>query len=168
MKVRLRDNSGFRHYRYLVEDVDRHGKIRIYFRRKGQAKIVLKETPGTPAFEAEYQRAFRGVSQPPSPIRAPAMPQTMRWLCEQYYASAAFQSLAPSTRKVRRGILEALCERRIDGKLIGDLPFADMEPRHVAKLRDQKTAFPEAANNLVKVMRQLFKWACSPEYGYAA
>src|SRR5215472_11263515 len=100
MKVRLRDNSGSRLYRYLVEDLDRHGRTRIYFRRKGRPKIVLKETPGTPAFEAEYQRAFYGVSQPPSPIRTPAMGGTMRWLCQQYYASPAFQSLAPSTRKV--------------------------------------------------------------------
>jgi hypothetical protein len=28
-------------------------------------------------------------------------------------------------------------------------------------------AFPEAANNPVKVLRQMFTWACSPEYGYA-
>jgi integrase len=161
MQVRLRDNSGFRHYRYLVEDVDRHGKIRIYFRRKGRSKIVLKETPGTAAFEAEYQRAFRGVSQPPSPTRTSAQPATMRWLCEQYYASAKFQSLAPSTRKVRRGILDEICQRA------GDFPFADMEPRHVAKLRDEKAAFAEAANNRVKVLRQLFAWACLPEYRYA-
>jgi integrase len=161
MKVRLRDNSGSRLYRYLVEDLDRHGRTRIYFRRKGQPKIVLKETPGTPAFEAEYQRAFSDVSQPPLPIRTPVMAGTMRWLCQQYYASAVFQSLAPSTRKVRRGILEEICQRA------GDFPFAEMEPRHVAKLRDEKVAFPEAANNRVKVLRQLFTWACSPEYGYA-
>src|SRR5215471_12733825 len=73
MKVRLRDNSGSRLYRYLVEDLDRHGRTRIYFRRKGQPKIVLKETPGTPAFEAEYQRAFSDVSQPRLPIRTPVM-----------------------------------------------------------------------------------------------
>ena len=34
MKVRLRDKSGIRLYRYLVEGVDRHGRVRIYFRRK--------------------------------------------------------------------------------------------------------------------------------------
>ena len=33
MKVRLRDKSGSRLYRYLVEDVDRRGNVRIYFRR---------------------------------------------------------------------------------------------------------------------------------------
>jgi integrase len=161
MRVRLRDNSGSRTYRYLVEDVDRHGKTRIYFRRKGRPKIVLNETPGTAAFEAEYQRAFHGASQSASAIRTPTTQGTMHWLCEQYFASTKFQSLAESTRRVRRGILEELCQR------YGDFPFADMEPRHVAKLRDEKAAFPEAANNRVKVLRQLFTWACSPEYRYA-
>jgi integrase len=42
-----------------------------------------------------------------------------------------------------------------------------METPHVAKLRDEKAAFPEAANNRVKALRQLFTWASSPEYGYA-
>src|SRR5713226_7248649 len=162
MKVRLRDNSGIRDYRFLVEDVDRHGNVRIYFRRKGQPKIRLTEMPGAAAFDAEYQRAFSGELKPPSASqRTAAMPQTMRWLCEQYYASAAFQSLAPSTRKVRRGILESICQRS------GNFRFSTMEARHVAKLRDEKAAFPEAANNRVKALRQLFAWANSPEYGYA-
>ena len=46
MKVRLRDRSGIRLYRYVAEDVDRHGNVRIYFRRKGQRKIRLTEVPG--------------------------------------------------------------------------------------------------------------------------
>src|SRR6516225_807214 len=105
MKVRLRDNSRSRVYRYLFQDVDRHGNVRIYFRRKGQRKVRLTETPGTTAFEAEYQRAFRGFLQSPSAINGPAAAGTLRWLCEQYYASAKFQALAASTRKVRRRIL---------------------------------------------------------------
>jgi integrase len=162
MKVRLRDKSGIRVYRFLVEDVDRHGNVRIYFRRKGQPKIRLSEMPGTDAFDEEYQRAFRGeVKQPSASQHTPAMPGTMRWLCAQYYASARFQSLAESTRKVRRGILEEICQRS------GNFRFATMEARHVAKLRDEKAAFPEAANNRVKALRQLFVWASSPKYRYA-
>src|SRR6266853_712154 len=138
MKVRLRDNSGIRDYRFLVEDVDRHGNLRIYFRRKGQPKIRLTEMPGTAAFDAEYQRALNAALKPPSASQHGAvMPETMRWLCEQYYASSAFQLLAPSTRKVRR------------------------------KMREEKTAFPEGANHRVKALRQLFAWASSPEYRYA-
>jgi integrase len=160
MKVRLRDRSGIRLYRYVAEDVDRHGNVRIYFRRKGQRKIRLSEVPGTVAFDAEYQRAFSGALKPLANRHSAAMPGTMRWLCEQYYVSAAFQSLAPSTRKVRRGILEEICERA------GQFRYAMMEPTHVAKLRDEKAAFPHAANNRVKTLRQLFAWALSPEYGY--
>jgi integrase len=85
----------------------------------------------------------------------------MRWLCQQYYASAAFQSLAPTTRKVRRGILDLICERA------GTFRYSTMEPRHVAKLRDERAALPEAANARVKALRQLFAWANSPEYRYA-
>jgi integrase len=62
---------------------------------------------------------------------------------------------------VRRGILDAISERA------GDFRFADMEPRHVAKLRDEKADQPDAANGRVKALRQLFAWAGSPEYGYA-
>jgi integrase len=85
----------------------------------------------------------------------------MCWLCQQYYASAVFQSLAGSTRKVRRGILDEICQRA------GQFRYALMEPPHVAKLRDEKAAFPHAANNRVKALRQLFAWAMLPEYGYA-
>ena len=104
MQVRLRDKSGTRLYRFLVEDVDRHGNVRIYFRRKGQPKIRLREMPGTEPFDAEYQRAFSGEMAPaPTRCSSAATLGTMRWLCAQYYASATFQSLAASTRKVRRG-----------------------------------------------------------------
>src|SRR5215471_4682574 len=162
MKVRLRDKSGIRVYRYVVEDVDRHGNVRIYFRRKGQPKIRLSETPGTDAFDKEYQRAFsEEIKRPLANQHTPALPGTMRWLCEQYYVSAAFQSLAPSTRKVRRGILEEICQRA------GNFRFATMEAQHVAKLRDEKATFPEAANNRVKALRQLFAWANLPEYRLA-
>jgi integrase len=162
MQVRLRDRSGIRLYRYLVEDVDRHGNVRIYFRRKGQPKIRLREVPGTNGFDQEYQCAFLGEVRPPSTHRhIPAMPGTMRWLCEQYFASAKFQSLAASTRRVRRGILEEICQRA------GNFRYAAMETPHVAKLRDEKAGFPHAANNRVKALRQLFTWATSPEYGYA-
>ena len=158
MQVRLRDKSGTRLYRFLVEDVDRHGNVRIYFRRKGQPKIRLREIPGSEPFDIEYQRAFRGELRPPSADQhTAATPGTMRWLCGQYYASAAFQSLAESTRKVRRGILEEICQRA------GDFRYAMMETAHVAKLRDEKAALPHAANNRVKALRQLFAWATSPE-----
>ena len=58
-------------------------------------------------------------------------------------------------------ILDEICQRA------GDFRFATIEARHVAKLRDEKTSFLEAANNRVKTLRQLFGWATLPEYRYA-
>src|ERR1700736_5173999 len=168
MKVWLRDKSGTRLYRFVVEDIDRHGNVRVYFRRKGQPKMRLFEMPGTSAFDAEYQRAFNGdVKLPSASQHTVWMPGTLGWLCEQYYASAIFEALDKRTRKTRRGILEAICERRIDGQRAGTFRYATMEPRHVAKLRDEKAGFPEAANHRLKALRQLFAWACLPGYRYA-
>src|SRR5205809_186609 len=48
----------------------------------------------------------------------------------------------------------------------GRFRHSTMEPANVAKLRDEKAAFPEAANARVKALRQLFAWASSPEYRY--
>jgi hypothetical protein len=67
MKIRLRNNSGWRSYRYLIRDVDRFGKTRLYLRRKGQPKTVLRETPAW-----RRQRAFRFELTPPALGRHPS------------------------------------------------------------------------------------------------
>jgi integrase len=167
MKIRLRDRTGTRDYKFLIEDVDRHGNVRLYFRRRPEPKVRLLQRPGTAAFEAEYLKAYRGEVVLPAAgdsvprVRGAAATGTMRWLVEQYYASAAFCRLDGDTRRVRRRILDAICERA------GPLAFAAMEPKHVAKLRDEKAETPDAANSYVKALRAVFKWACSPEYGHA-
>jgi integrase len=167
MKIRIRDGTGTRDYKFVVEDVDRHGNVRLYFRRRPEPKVRLLQRPGTAAFEAEYLKAYAGevvipaADTGPRARGAPAK-GTMRWLIVQYYVSAAFRRLDDSTRNVRRRILDAICERA------GPLPFAAMEPKHVAKLRDEKAETPEAANSWVKALRAVFSWACLPEYGHAS
>ncbi len=173
MKIRMRDGSGERAYKYVIEDVDRHGNVRLYFqRRKGERKIRLHQMPGTEAFTDEHAKAFRGEIAPALPsssgVSTPAAPGTLRWLVEIYYASAAFLALGESTRRARRGILDHICARAdATGCRAGTFQFATMEARDVAKLRDEKTSLPEAANGRVKALRQLFAWAMSPEYRYA-
>jgi integrase len=171
MKVRLADGSGTREYRYLWADVDRWGNERVYFKRKGKAKVRLQAKPGTAEFDDEYNAIFAGA---PIVKRAPqtraqkvTCPQSLCWLAQQYYASAPFLALDASTRKVRRAILDGICDLTIEGERVGDFPYAQMRPRDVAKLRDQKADFPEAANGRVKALRALFRWATSPEYGHA-
>ena len=45
--------------RYVIEDTDRHGNPRLYFRRKGQPKVRLPGLPGSDEFMAAYKAALR-------------------------------------------------------------------------------------------------------------
>jgi integrase len=141
--------------RFVVQDIDRHGKRRIYFRRKGSAKVRLRADPGSEAFLEEYRSAFAAEPQKAPVTRQVAQPGTCRWLCERYYLSAEFQQLGDRTRYVRRGLLDAFCERNNTATK----RFAHLEPRHIRQLRDEKVHTPEAANGRVKALRQLYAWA---------
>lgn len=152
MKYRLRDGTGTVDLKYLVEDTDRHGNVRIYFRRHGR-KVRINEIPGTDEFMAAYRAALEGID--PLTVTGRQRPQakSLRWLIGHYYQAAEYRQLGESTRRVRRGILDGLCEQH------GHRPAAGMEARHVRALRDEKVDFPEAANARVKALRQVFKWA---------
>jgi integrase len=152
-------NTSTRRYRYIHEDMDRHGNVRIYFwRGKGQPKIRIWERPGTVAFEAEYGRVSEGIFVKKS---APARQGSMAWLCEQYYASPVFKRLDPSTQKQRRRFLDPICAR------CGERPYKALLPQHVVQFRDEKAAQPDSANALVQAIRSVFGWACEPEYALA-
>ena len=47
-----------------VEDRDRHGNVRIYFRAKGRRKARLRGTPWTPEFAAAYEAAKGAAAEP--------------------------------------------------------------------------------------------------------
>lgn len=144
--------------KYCVEDIDRHGNIRIYFRRPGQPKVRLKGIPWTPDFMEEYGRAVAGEHNlRKSEGLHRTAPGSLKWLFEQYYQSAEFKQLEGQTRKVRRSILDKVAEKA------GSLPFARLEARHVRKWRDAKAETPEAANGLVKALRQVFSFAVETE-----
>jgi hypothetical protein len=143
-----------------VEDTDRHGNIRIYYRAKGRPKIRLRGAPWTPEFMAEYDAA----KSQPAPITTQGItPGTWRWLCVRYFAECAeYKQLDPRTQHVRRLILEGTFDQPIapdSPKFFRDFPLSRMNTDAVEVLRDRKLAFPEAANSRVKAMRAIFKWA---------
>ncbi|WP_370300810.1 tyrosine-type recombinase/integrase [Pseudooceanicola sp.] len=155
-RIRLRDGLGDVRLKYLCEDTDRHGNVRLYVRKPGHKKIRLREALGTRAFLDEYWAALNNEEkvQPKQISKHAATDRgSLRWLCIQYYKSAPFGELAERTRKVRRGILERICQKD------GDKPYAMMEPRHVRQRRDQNADRPEAANAMVKALRQLYGFA---------
>ena len=156
---KMRDGTGNFRLKYVVEDTDRHGNVRIYLRKPGHAKVRLKSEIGTQEFLDEYRAAFDGAlpKAPDAIIARRGSKGTLKWLCEQYYVSAEFKRLSSRTQYVRRRILDRVCEKD------GGKPYSLMEPRHVRKMRDDKAETPEAANGIVKALRQIFGFAVEYE-----
>lgn len=149
-----------------VEDVNRYGNVRIYLRRKGQRKVRLKGVPWSPDFMAEYGRLIGGGPPKGANVARLLVPNTWRWLCQQYMASETFKALDAMTQKRRRSSLQAtFVEPTEPGSqhLFGDCPVQRMTPHAIRVLRDRKRDLPDGANNRLKAIRGVFKWACSPE-----
>lgn len=148
MKMRLK---------YVVEDTDRHGNVRLYYRRSGQSKVRLRGPIGSPEFLADYKNAAAGFSKSTAetPKAGAMVAGSIKGLCVDYYKSAMFRELDPRTQKVRRAILERFCQHKGDG----DKPYRLLLPKHVRIRRDEMLDRPEAANGMVKALRQLFKFA---------
>jgi len=154
-RIRIGNPTGIVELRYTVVDVDRHGNVRVYVRRHGR-KIRLRHLYDTAAFFEEYRVALETTEtgKPVEKAFAPAKRGSFKWLSEGYYKSAEFKRLHPRTQRVRRNILDDF------NAIHGDKPFNRMEPRHVRSWRDGKSGKPEAANALVKALRQVFVWGC--------
>lgn len=165
--------------RYVYEDQDRHGNVRIYFwRGKGHRKIRIRENPGTKPFRDAYDAAtaLDTLIKPATPEQAAGLaphsklslpkPGTYRWLCSRYMAECpAYLQCDPQTRKTRRQILEATFDEPTSpgaSTTFADVPLDQMSLQALYVLRDRKLDLPGAANNRVKALRQVYKWAVAP------
>jgi integrase len=157
-------------YKYTRSYRDRHGKLRIEYRRKGKT-IPLPHSPGTAEFQAAYDAAVAVLARPPAekpsdPHRP--IPGTWRWLCVQYFRSLDFGELDPDTQRVRRRILENTCQEqwsKDSPRLFGDAPIRAMTPQALMVLRDRKAHAPEAARSRLKAISRVFDWALEAKIG---
>lgn len=136
--------------KYVERWKDRHGKIRLYYRKRPNPRIPLRDPVGSPEFWEDYNNAKNGIDRKPS-VQNRAKPDSMRWLVEQYYMSPSFKNMSPGYQKTRRGILEKFCEEH------GAKRYAQLHPRHVIRIRNSMADRPGAANNLLKALSQVFK-----------
>ena len=153
---------------YVHADRDRHGNVRLYYRRRmGEQKIRLRERPGTPEFATEYAAAHeRAGSLVPDANSAKPKSGTLRWLCGQYFASSEFQQLEPPTQRTRRRILESCLAEPIAREAretFADFPLSKMTGKAIRVLRDRKASLPAAATGRVKAIRRLYSWALERE-----
>jgi integrase len=155
-----------------VEDRDRHGKIRVYYRPPGGGpKTRLLGTPWTPDFMTAYEVA-KAAGAPPKrddgrPVITRSTEGTWRWLCEQCFGRyVRFIQMTPETRDAYRRRLESTYDEPIaptDRRTYADVPIKAITPKAVRVLRDRRMTTPAAADALIKAMRLVFDFAIEDE-----
>lgn len=136
---------------FIQRFVDRHGRVRHYFRRPGHDRVSLPGAPGSAEFMAAYHACLEG-SRPPIGA-ARTTPGTMTALAVSWYGSSEFSGLAPSSQATYRRIVEAFLAAH------GDRLVADLQGRHVRALLDSKASTPAAANRLRSILQLLMRHA---------
>lgn len=140
--------------RYVSEFVDRHGKTHVRFRRTGQASYYFASVPWTAEFMQEYQACMDRVSAPAiQPGVNRTRPGTINALIVAYYGSPEFKGLRASTQATYRGIIERFRARH------GDKMVAHLERKHVKAIIGGMSDRPQAANNLLKRLKTLMRFA---------
>ena len=140
---------------FLVRQVTRHGKAVWYVRRGVGPRVRIRAAFGSPEFAGEYQAAVAGITaaQPKGRVGAgssrmahPAIPRKL-----------GLATLAVATRDQRENILRNV-ERQA-----GDVPFTAITRAKIIEGRENRKATPNQANNFIKSMRGLFRWAVDVE-----
>ena len=139
---------------------DRHGRRRYYFRRDRGPRIALPGLPGSTEFMAAYQAALAGEESRRTAPKLRGNPGTFDRLVQDYFASADFQRLAPSTRKTYRSVIERL----ITDENIGHRLVKEMTREHVRKIVAKRAATPGAANSVLQKIKVLIHFAM--DYGW--
>jgi len=145
--------------KYVKGYVDRNGKARFYFRRKGFKSVALPGLPWSPAFMAAYEEALAG--QQPMEIGATHVkPGSLRAIAASYFGSVDFRSMKANSQYVRRKIIERFCEETDkDGRAHGDKSAVTLRREHVIKLMAARAEKPESANGLRKALRAMMRHA---------
>jgi len=90
--------------RYVNAFVDRHGKVRYYFRRRGSRSVKLPGLPGSIEFMSAYQAALATVAPPPASPKH-VIRGSLTEVTTGYFRSAAFANLSASSQQVYRLVL---------------------------------------------------------------
>jgi hypothetical protein len=138
--------------RFTQGFVDRHGRARFYFRRKGFARVPLPGLPWSPEYMAAYEAAMAGDAPRIEIGASRSLPGTVNALAVAYLASATFASHAPETRRTRRNIIERFRAEH------GDKRIALLRSDHIAVMLERKIATPFAARNWLKTVRALMQF----------
>lgn len=136
---------------------DRQGVVRWRFRRKGCRESQTKELFDSTAWWAWYERAQKNELPPIGSSRT--KPGSIDALAVDFYASAEWQTLRPTTRRTYKGILDRFRDLRRGETRCGSLAVAQLQPKHIRKIIDGMADRSAAANNFLKVLRVVLAFA---------
>ena len=136
--------------KYVQAWVDRDGRARCYFRRRGYPLVQLRGVPWSPSFMAAYEAALTG---PRTAIGAGRIkPGSVSAVVAEYLDSQQFfASKSAGTQRMRRGILERF------RAAYGDRPFALLPAEWIEALLDAKP--PHDARSWLVTLRSLCQFA---------
>ena len=147
----MRSSRMPRHVHAFIDKRSGGAKARYYLRRPGHKAVPLPGLPWSPEFMQAYENAMAG--QMPIEIGAKrTLPGSINALAVMYLNSAAFRSLAPSTQKMRRYLVERF---RVEH---GDKRYALLQHEHVLAMRD-KIEQPAVARSFLQTIRALMAFA---------
>jgi integrase len=136
---------------HLRREVAR-GKVFWYFRRGWGKRIRLPGEFGSREFMRAYEDALCGAAprlEAPQPISG-----TLSWLVARYQESVAWEKLSAATKSQRGNLYKAALRKA------GDVPLSAIDRQTMQEAMAACKDRPFAANDFLKAMRGLFRWAC--------
>lgn len=141
---------------YVCKQKDRSGGWVFYF-RVGKGKRSRLPDPNHKDFMKAYEAILRGT---PFESKDREQFKSIAWLMARYMESSSWDGLEPATKKQRSNIFWNVKEKE-DGKggKVGDKPFSVITEAAIMAGMEDRSKTPSAANNYMKSMSALCKWA---------
>jgi integrase len=136
---------------HLLREVSRHGTVRWVVRVGHGPRTPITAAYGSPEFEA----AIHGEAAP-GPCKPGA--GTLQWLWDRYRDSSAWAQLSMATRRQRENIMAGVLRKA------SAMPISELTRKAIVGGREDRKATPAQANNFIKLMRGLCKWAADAEH----
>lgn len=151
---------------YIEKNKSRHDTMRYYLRIDGKRICRLPNNISSEEFTEAYWKARKAAEkavqreEPAQRLsRLEVKPNSFKWLSLAYMKSQAFTSLDATTQAKRRSIIEAMWDETLsatDSRRFGEMPMSKMDVGNITALRDRKKDTPFAADERLKVLRQVF------------
>lgn len=138
--------------RYVKAAKNRHGTVYYYLNRPGFSLVRLPGSPYSTTFMDAYDQAMTGLQRQPIGARS-TKPGSVKAVWVAYKESADFKILKAATKGTYRGWGERFVEKN------GDNPMSALTRLSVQKLIDARAEKPSAANNLLRLLRMLSRFA---------